>query len=76
MALHCGLSTHSSLWPAHWEERALLMEEVGSTLAVCSPFLSLHAGSQQAPHIHSFQPPVACFGGSAVGRLFLDLSSK
>lgn len=36
-----------------WEERALFVEEVGSILAVCSPFLSLHAGSQQASHIHS-----------------------
>lgn len=36
-----------------WEERALFVEEVGSILAVRSPFLSLDAGSQQALHIHS-----------------------
>lgn len=28
------------------------MEEGGSILAVCSPFLPLHTGSQQASHTH------------------------
>lgn len=55
MALHRGLSTHSSLQTAHCGRRVrcLWRKWVPSWPSVRSPFLSLHAGSQQASHIHS-----------------------
>lgn len=61
-----------------WEESALFVEEVGSILAVRPLAVPLPPCRQPAgiAHTLAFQPPMACFGGSALGKLFLDLSSQ